>query len=376
MNVRQVPEFLFVVVTLGGLAIGQGPDRAPADAPATPKQTDATVVRVYDIRVLTTPIPDYTGSPTLARAVAREDVGGKKLFGDDDDDRGWIDPSRSELVDQVLDAIRMVVDRDSWLEAGGSVGSLREVNGRLVVEQTPAAQKKIADLLKQLEGTDRQTQANVTGWFFMAPAAAVERLNRERAAGTMVLSADAYRSAVDGVLGGEGGIRLVATARQTMHLGQRTWCGNLTESPLSPVPHPSGDGAGRQGPTTRPVIDRPASGPSDHAVQDGRSEEPSSATRRCGVILSVSPVARSAGQVVQCTLEAQLAMEEPVNRPDSKTGAPAPRAPSVSRYNWQTTVAIPDGGAVMLTTGFDAGGAGKPAERLEGVLLLHAKLVP
>jgi hypothetical protein len=53
-------------------------------------------------------------------------------------------------VDELMKLITDTVDPTSWREAGGNAGTIRGLNGMLVVTQTPDAQKRIEDLLKTL----------------------------------------------------------------------------------------------------------------------------------------------------------------------------------------------------------------------------------
>ena len=64
-----------------------------------------------------------------------------------------IDPQHEQYLDSV-ERLKLVitetVDPESWREAGGTVGSIREFNGQLVVTQTPVAHDRIAKLLQDL----------------------------------------------------------------------------------------------------------------------------------------------------------------------------------------------------------------------------------
>jgi hypothetical protein len=62
-----------------------------------------------------------------------------------DDSRTW-----QEVVDEIVRLIAEIVEPDSWRDAGGSVGSLREMGGRLIITQTPHAMERIEWLLDRL----------------------------------------------------------------------------------------------------------------------------------------------------------------------------------------------------------------------------------
>ena len=126
-----------------------------------------TATRVYDIRDLIFQVPTFRG-PRIDLANAGNNAGnngsgsgsGGGLFGGgnngggngagDDDDTGTV--SRQELVDSILDMIRTTIAPDTWQggAAAGTTGSIRELNGQIIVTQTPENHRKVQDLLAQL----------------------------------------------------------------------------------------------------------------------------------------------------------------------------------------------------------------------------------
>ncbi len=46
-------------------------------------------------------------------------------------------PTKTELVDNLIQAIESMVDRDGWADNGGQTGSIKELAGRLFIAQTP-----------------------------------------------------------------------------------------------------------------------------------------------------------------------------------------------------------------------------------------------
>jgi hypothetical protein len=62
---------------------------------------------------------------------------------------GGADP-RTEAVDQITLLITESVAPDTWRDAGGTTGSIRELGGRLIITQSPAAKKKVEQLLNDL----------------------------------------------------------------------------------------------------------------------------------------------------------------------------------------------------------------------------------
>ncbi|MBU0640592.1 MAG: type II and III secretion system protein, partial [Planctomycetes bacterium] len=127
-------------------------------------------VLVYDIRDLTVAVPRYTNAARLDPAQALNQLGqgggggggggSQQLFqtegGQNNEDFGGPGGlGGAELVQEIMDIIRQTVEPDSWRETGGGEGSLRELNGQLIVYNTSDAHQQVADLLSQL----RQTRA-------------------------------------------------------------------------------------------------------------------------------------------------------------------------------------------------------------------------
>ena len=61
--------------------------------------------------------------------------------------------TRQELVDAIVKLVTETVAPDSWRDSGGSVGALRELQGQLIVTQTPENQRALVSLLEQLRET-------------------------------------------------------------------------------------------------------------------------------------------------------------------------------------------------------------------------------
>ena len=69
------------------------------------------------------------------------------------DDRRPVSPlngkTRTESVEDIIQAIQSMISRDSWTENGGNVGAIKEVNGWLIVNQTPKVHAQIGRFLKE-----------------------------------------------------------------------------------------------------------------------------------------------------------------------------------------------------------------------------------
>ncbi|MFO0873551.1 MAG: hypothetical protein U0575_06215 [Phycisphaerales bacterium] len=95
---------------------------------------------------------------------------GGTIFGNPGEDPKRI--SREELVKQIVDIIQENVDPEGWRDLGGDTGSLQELNGNLIITNTPRNHREIEGLLSQLR-LIRALQINVearllsvaTNWF-------------------------------------------------------------------------------------------------------------------------------------------------------------------------------------------------------------------
>ncbi len=133
-----------------------------------------TSTRVYDIRDLIINIPDFNDAPDFSltsQSSGSQGGGGAGgagggggggggggqggLFAGNGQQSGSEEkgPTRQELVDQIIKLITDTVAPDSWRDAGGSVGSIKELSGQLIVTQTPENQRNLVNLLEQLRET-------------------------------------------------------------------------------------------------------------------------------------------------------------------------------------------------------------------------------
>ena len=132
-----------------------------------------TLTRVYDIRDLIINIPDFNDAPDFSLNSTSNNSsqnggggagggggggggGNNNLFGNNSQGGGQKQdqgPTRQELVDGIIKLITETVAPDSWRDAGGSVGAMRELQGQLIVTQTPENQRELVNLLEQLRET-------------------------------------------------------------------------------------------------------------------------------------------------------------------------------------------------------------------------------
>jgi len=118
-----------------------------------------TYQAVYDITDLLMEVPVFNDAPMtdLAEATRRSQIAPAAqredrpwLYGDDDDDEGEEGPERRDRVRKIIDLIQDNVATHSWVGRGGTIGTIDEFNGQLVVTQNSAAQQQISSLLGKL----------------------------------------------------------------------------------------------------------------------------------------------------------------------------------------------------------------------------------
>lgn len=128
-----------------------------------------TVTRVYNIRDLLAVAPNFEAPPLelgAARSAAyamhrqepRPTLFPRESDGSDEPDAATEDrpsPKQRAAVDELIELITDAVQPGTWRGHGGTVGSLRELNGQLIVTHTSQAQSQVGGLLGQL----RQTRA-------------------------------------------------------------------------------------------------------------------------------------------------------------------------------------------------------------------------
>jgi len=111
-------------------------------------------VRVYDIRDLLVTVPDFIPQVEAALGPSPASHPAARVGGVTTPQTASTHPaSRDELVEQIIALIEDTVATDSWKARGGSVGALRELQGQLIVTQTPENQRELANLLEQLRET-------------------------------------------------------------------------------------------------------------------------------------------------------------------------------------------------------------------------------
>ena len=102
---------------------------------ATSQPASTENLRVYDVRAL----------------LVQPAVGIQPPFGGDPEAGAEEKPvGRDVLVQRLVEQIETTVDPDSWTNRGGKIGKINELNGQLVITQTPKNHAAIRSLIHQL----------------------------------------------------------------------------------------------------------------------------------------------------------------------------------------------------------------------------------
>ncbi len=116
-----------------------------------------TYPAVYDINDLLLEVPNFNDAPQTNLTELNRELAKQRAmmdrpwrYGDDDDDEPEFDAGRERRVDQIIDMIQQNISPESWRETGGSIGTIKEINGQLVVTQNSAVHGQIGDLLGKL----------------------------------------------------------------------------------------------------------------------------------------------------------------------------------------------------------------------------------
>lgn len=141
-----------------------------------------TYTAVYDINDLLQEIPIFNDAPlTDLTQVNRRTAAAPKdsprpwsSDGDDDDEESQ-DPDRLNRVQSIINLIQDTVAPDSWRDRGGSVGTINEINGQLVITQNSSTQRQIADLFGKLR-EQRAIQIAVEARFITVSSHYLEEL--------------------------------------------------------------------------------------------------------------------------------------------------------------------------------------------------------
>ncbi len=188
LTLRDVPFKKVLQIVLqqvqggGSTQLGYSVDQGVITISTNDQLAQQKVVRVYDIQDLLVKAPNFSNFPQFNLQSATQNTSTSvssgsagtannqgNLFGGGSGGAGSAQStttSKKAMVREITKLIENTVDRNTWVDNGGSVGTIREISGQLVVSQTPAAQQKITSLLQQLRES-RAIQISIEARFLL-----------------------------------------------------------------------------------------------------------------------------------------------------------------------------------------------------------------
>jgi beta-lactamase regulating signal transducer with metallopeptidase domain len=309
-----------------------------------------TVTRVYDIRDLLVEIPDFE-NPRHANTPAPQ--------------TRPADPAkrRADHIEQICDLIKESVDVDSWRENGGSVGSMRELDGQLIVTQTEVNHRDLAKLLEQLR-EPRSLQVVVETRFVTLDPTALDDSLRQKLApsfetqvgkpGVSFLTDDDVQALLRASNQSKEST-IVTAPRLTLFSGQRAYVTVATQRAY-------------------------VSSYSLEREHDGKSRwEPNISVTEAGVEVDVSATVSADRKNVMLTLRPELTRLVALRDEPFKGPADAPKdlfvqVPQVTAQRLQTSASVPDRQTLLLGgVVADVDATGQPSTRPTGNLYILVK---
>jgi hypothetical protein len=308
--------------------------RARAQVSAPAPHRDNMVTRVYDVRDLLGSVPDYPFPGLVAGAASsRSSAGGHgaavaataspKKGGDADREA-----RRAQAEDQLVRLLTETVDRASWVDA-----VVRPLNGRLIVTQSEANHKALAEVFRQLRETNATMVRVRAHWLVLQPGE-VETLYKQRPEGKPPqapfpeIDRDALQKA--GAKSGHYRAETVCFDAQTVHV--------------------------TSGRSRRVITDVTAVVGTNSAAY-----EPASDTLNSGLVLQVTPLLNSAHSAAMLDINSSFAEFDPDAAAKGDAGAGLPLAAdravdagsAVDRVRsltqeLRTTVSVPLGRPVLI----------------------------
>ncbi|MCH8250959.1 MAG: hypothetical protein IID36_00750 [Planctomycetes bacterium] len=150
---------------------------------ATRKLLDAkTYPAVYNVVDLLMEIPNFNDAPITGLHQMRPKATHSSpysvqpwIVGDDDDDEPDYDPEVAARVFKIIDIIQKNVQPNSWVDFGGTIATIEEINGQLVVTQNSAGHAQISGLLDKLR-EQRAIQIGIEARFITVSSHYLEEL--------------------------------------------------------------------------------------------------------------------------------------------------------------------------------------------------------
>jgi general secretion pathway protein D len=123
------------------------------------------VLVIYDIRDLLVEVPNFTDAPTFdLQSVLQSSEGGgggqSPFQSQGTQNQALTTRTLQERTDEVIGIITRNVDKEGWETNGGDTGFIEQLNGSLIITNTPRNHREIAGLLRKLREV-RNMQINV-----------------------------------------------------------------------------------------------------------------------------------------------------------------------------------------------------------------------
>ncbi|MCX5689954.1 MAG: hypothetical protein NTV94_09275, partial [Planctomycetota bacterium] len=129
-------------------------------------------LQIYDIRDLLIEVPDYANAPefdlqsVLQSSGQGGGGGGQSPFRDNGDQGPANRRTLEDRTNELINIITTNVDEQGWQENGGDVGFIQQLQGSLIITNTPANHRSIHGLLSKLREI-RAMQINVETRFLL-----------------------------------------------------------------------------------------------------------------------------------------------------------------------------------------------------------------
>ncbi|MEZ6318742.1 MAG: hypothetical protein R3B49_08315 [Phycisphaerales bacterium] len=129
-----------------------------------------TTLVIYDINDLLFEVPYFDNAPEFDLSSALQSGtggggGGQSPF-QGSGGQSVDTADRDERIQQIIDLVQASIDPNGWVDLGGTTGTIQELNGNLIITQTPSVHREVLGLLDQLRQI-RSLQINVEARFLL-----------------------------------------------------------------------------------------------------------------------------------------------------------------------------------------------------------------
>jgi type II secretory pathway component GspD/PulD (secretin) len=199
---RLIAVLSFAVAALAAGSTGSAA-RAQAENEPNKGVVVGKVVRVYDVRELTHSVPNYPYygniSPRMnttlgalmipgINGVSNGGGGGGNLFA------GGVNAAapagQQATAEQLAKIIMETIQPDTWRDNGGDVGTIKQLNGMLIVTHNAAAQQQIEELLRQFRDQQGRVVRISAHWLLLKPEQAQTLFTANDPSGTALRTVD------------------------------------------------------------------------------------------------------------------------------------------------------------------------------------------